>query len=849
MTPRVLLTAGATVPDYVATAAVLIAAALLTLAFGFLRRGRGFFPYAVAALYVLLGAAVYWPLTGSQFPAELASLAMWLGGAALVAYLVVQRRRRLDAEADFDSVREPAPDPGAARPSRLPRLYMLAALLLTALFLFDNLGGYAGTLLTWESPVIASPNPLGFADTVDRGIGLLSYVKDRFLWDNGILSAGNTSLFYGAPTYALFQVLGFSTWTLRVCAAIATLLSIVVIYVLARRFFGPIAGAAAAILLGLNAAVLFYGRYGSSPAGTMLAVLLAVLATWLFLAEERSAWWLAVVCAATLYLATVQYSPARIVVLILLGFTGLVLLLQWRRLWWRRAVGAAILIVAATGVWKIQTAYHTEQMLLFARGEQFLYFADQGPDYIKNLFGKDMVTRPFRGDGTLDPFGKLELLYNVLRVTVPGYVDLLDPRLPIGPTTSMLNMEVPLRLYYGPAALFILWGLVYSLFHLRSWTYACLVVWIVANTVPLLITNRVDAHRMMLFVIPLSLWGAVGAREAARVLAEARVPIGIRHLIAVALLVTLVYHLAVRFRYPEMPAVLPGYVFANEMARTPGPVLAGSMWDHREASWLRLQMLERERRDPRWVGEMLHDFVLRSVSNESSMPSELSVRDLVRKLDRYTILVGPAERFQKFAAVMQRNGARVAERGEGQLRILRIDGGAAASGVPDEIVVPLPAIILAPTPTPLALLGGSQIAVTDLPARDVQFGFAPPQTGQTWDQQPIRMGGQTYARGIGVHAWTRMTYDVPPRARTFQAVVGLSDSTKVCGAPAAVTFEIRNERGELLYDSGRIDTETAPKVAQVDLKGAKAITLEVTEGGNGRDCDHANWGQPVFLVE
>jgi hypothetical protein len=35
----------------------------------------------------------------------------------------------------------------------------------------------------------------------------------------------------------------------------------------------------------------------------------------------------------------------------------------------------------------------------------------------------------------------------------------------------------------------------------------------------------------------------------------------------------------------------------------------------------------------------------------------------------------------------------------------------------------------------------------------------------------------------------------------------------------------------------------------IDLHGATAITLVVTDGGNGRDCDHANWAQPVFLLE
>src|SRR5207237_3675496 len=98
------------------------------------------------------------------------------------------------------------------------------------------------------------------------------------------------------------------------------LLSIVAIYFLAGRFFGSVAGAAAAMLLALNASMLFYGRYGSSPAGTVLAVLLAVFCTWRFLESDNPPWWMAGACAAALYVATLQYAPARLTVLILLGF-------------------------------------------------------------------------------------------------------------------------------------------------------------------------------------------------------------------------------------------------------------------------------------------------------------------------------------------------------------------------------------------------------------------------------------------------------------------------------------------------------------------------------------------------
>ncbi|MFI5367273.1 MAG: NPCBM/NEW2 domain-containing protein [Candidatus Binatia bacterium] len=110
------------------------------------------------------------------------------------------------------------------------------------------------------------------------------------------------------------------------------------------------------------------------------------------------------------------------------------------------------------------------------------------------------------------------------------------------------------------------------------------------------------------------------------------------------------------------------------------------------------------------------------------------------------------------------------------------------------------------------------------------------------------MGGVGYAHGIGTHAWCRMTYTVPPTATAFEAIVGLSDDVRTCHAPAAVTFEVRDDRDALRFQTGIVDANTPPAHVHVDVHGTATITLVVTEGGNGRDCDHANWAQPVFVL-
>jgi len=200
---------------------------------------------------------------------------------------------------------------------------------------------------------------------------------------------------------------------------------------------------------------------------------------------------------------------------------------------------------------------------------------------------------------------------------------------------------------------------------------------------------------------------------------------------------------------------------------------------------------------------------------------------------------------QAYRAAAQQRGLRVAEGGTPILRTLRVDAGAAATGVADTTVRLLPTIVLRPTPTPMPLDAGPQVPLTDLTPRGVEFGFEPPQFDRAWGGDDIVMRGVRYPRGIGVHAWTRLTYDVPDGATTFQSVVGLSDD--VCDE-AAVAFEVYDEQGRQLYASGVIDPTTGPRFVRVPVTGVAAVTLVVTEGENGRDCDHANWARAAFLL-
>ncbi len=823
----------AMVPDYVATAIVLLAAAATTLAWGLKRNRAGIRLWLPAVAFVTFGAVVIWPLSGSRVSWRVRDLLLGAAGAALLGDVL---RRGKEQE-------EPAGEGRTA--SRLGRLYLATVVLVVGAFLFCNLGGYSGdTLLTWEPSVVQ-----WFGEAFAAGQSVLQYTLQRFLWDDGLLSAGNTSLFYGAPTYALFRTVGFSPWTLRCAAAAAALVGIAVAYAVGRRFFGPPVGAAAAVALALNPCVLFYGRYGSSPAGTLLAVLLALLATWLFLEREQSAWWRAAVCAVALYLATLQYSPGRLVVLTLLGFIPIGLAYQWRQVGPRRLGGVAVIVLVGAGVWQLESSFHRQELFLQARGETFfaLLRSDAG---IKTLYGGHVP--PGLHAGTLSIRDKIELLGWTLKITVPQYLQLVRPVLAPHARGEVITSDPPpLQLYYGPLAVFIVWGATHSLRRWRSWPRACLLLWVALVTVPLLLTNRVDANRIMLFTIPVSFLAALGIREAARVMQQATVPVPLQHAFAVALALSAAYsavNVLEREHPPESPA---GRAMAAEAASVRGPVVLGVDGLQRDFGWAYLQLLERCRRDPGRPVRLLEDRIVHSVQPSAGEPPESDVRELQRLGKTATVLLAPADSFRQAAAALERRGVRVTERGTPQFHLLRFGGGGETARAGEEPMAALPTPVLRPPPIPpppVHLSGGPQRLLTELEPAAVTFGFRPPKVDQNWNGGPIRMGGVTYEHGLGTHAWCRMTYAVPAGATAFQAIVGLSDGIRWC-EKAAVTFEVLDEQGKPLYDSGLVDTTTPPRAVYVKLGNTRAITLVVTEGGNGPDCDHALWALPAFLLK
>lgn len=104
------------------------------------------------------------------------------------------------------------------------------------------------------------------------------------------------------------------------------------------------------------------------------------------------------------------------------------------------------------------------------------------------------------------------------------------------------------------------------------------------------------------------------------------------------------------------------------------------------------------------------------------------------------------------------------------------------------------------------------------------------------DGLPITIGGVAHEKGLGTHAAASVQVYLGGRCGEFTADVGLDDETT---EPGSVTFEVLADDA-VTYDSGVLRPGPATPVT-ADVSGARMLTLRVTDGGDGKNFDHADW--------
>lgn len=101
----------------------------------------------------------------------------------------------------------------------------------------------------------------------------------------------------------------------------------------------------------------------------------------------------------------------------------------------------------------------------------------------------------------------------------------------------------------------------------------------------------------------------------------------------------------------------------------------------------------------------------------------------------------------------------------------------------------------------------------------------------------LSIRGKVYPKGLGVHAISKVTFDLNRGYKRFLSDVGVDDSA---GDLASVEFKIYAD-GKLVYESGVLRRTTDAKSIDIDVLNVTTLVLEVTAADNADIQDRANW--------
>lgn len=101
----------------------------------------------------------------------------------------------------------------------------------------------------------------------------------------------------------------------------------------------------------------------------------------------------------------------------------------------------------------------------------------------------------------------------------------------------------------------------------------------------------------------------------------------------------------------------------------------------------------------------------------------------------------------------------------------------------------------------------------------------------------LRAGGQIYAKGIGMHSTSRLTFPLEKAYRRFEAGLAIDDQTQRRGS---VVFRVLAGPREI-YKSGAVRGGDSPLPISVNVSGVKQLSLVVDYADRADELDHADW--------
>ena len=101
----------------------------------------------------------------------------------------------------------------------------------------------------------------------------------------------------------------------------------------------------------------------------------------------------------------------------------------------------------------------------------------------------------------------------------------------------------------------------------------------------------------------------------------------------------------------------------------------------------------------------------------------------------------------------------------------------------------------------------------------------------------ITINGVTYDKGLGCHAYSKVSWNLGGQASTFLSDIGVDDEVEGQGS---IVFEVHLD-SVIAYTSEILTWEDDAVNVSVDITGVNLLELIITDGGDGGSHDHGDW--------
>jgi len=114
------------------------------------------------------------------------------------------------------------------------------------------------------------------------------------------------------------------------------------------------------------------------------------------------------------------------------------------------------------------------------------------------------------------------------------------------------------------------------------------------------------------------------------------------------------------------------------------------------------------------------------------------------------------------------------------------------------------------------------------------------------DGGQIQFNGRQFDHGIGVHAYSRLSFAIEPGWAGFRTQYAIDQRSDTPRPLADVTVRVRLD-GKVVYEQPHVRAGELSRVVALELNGAKRLTLEADYGDAGDIQAHLDWIEPALL--